>query len=65
MEMFSRFGVADKMLTDCVSEFTSEFMKKVARLLSLQQLTTSVYHPMFNGLIERVHAILNQRLQTQ
>ena len=38
-------------------------MKEVARLLSLQQLTTLVYHPMCNGLIERVHTTLKQMLR--
>ena len=38
-------------------------MKEAPRLLSLQQLTTSVYHPMCNGLIERVHATLKKMLR--
>ena len=63
VEMFSRVGVPDEMLTDCGSQFTSEVVKAVARLLSLQQLTTWVYHPMCNGLIERVHATLKQMLR--
>ena len=33
-------------------------MKEVSRLLSLQQLTTTPYHPMCNGLVERFHATL-------
>ena len=63
VEMFSRVGVPDKMLTDCGSQFTSDFMKEKARLVFLQQLTTSVYHPMCNGLKERVHAALKQMLR--
>ena len=49
VEMFSRVGVPDEMLTDCGSLFTSEIMKGVARLLSLQQLTTSAFHAQCNG----------------
>ena len=60
MEMFSRVWVPDELFIDCGTQFTSEVMKEVARLLSLQKLTTSVYHPMCNGLIERVHATLKQ-----
>ena len=56
VEMFSRLGVPDQMLTDCGSN--SEVMKEVSRLLSLHKLMTSVYHPMCSGLIERVHATL-------
>ena len=43
VEMFSRVGIPE-MLSDCGSQFTSEIMKEVARLLSLQQLTTSAFH---------------------
>ena len=40
VEMFSRVGIPDEMLTDCGSQFTAEVMKEVSRLLSLQQITT-------------------------
>ena len=61
--MFSRVGVLDEMLTDCGTQFTSEIMKEVARLLSLQQLTTSAFHAQCNGLVERSHATFKQMLQ--
>ena len=63
VEMFGRVGLPDKMLTDCGSQFTSEIMKEVAILLSLQQLTTSAFHAQCNGLVERSHATLKQMLQ--
>ena len=62
VEMFSRVGIPDEMLTDCGSQFTAEVMKEVSRLLSLQQLTTTPYHPMCNGLVERFHATMKQML---
>ena len=62
-ETFSMFGVPDEMLTDCGSQFTSEVMEEVATLLSLQQLTTSAFHAQCNGLVERLHATLNQMLR--
>ena len=52
VEMFSRVGVPDEMLTDCGSQFMSEIMKEVARLLSLQQLTRSAFNAQCNGLVE-------------
>ena len=55
VEMFSRVGIPDKMLMDCGSQFTAEVMKEVSRRLSLQQITTTAYHPTCNGLIERFH----------
>ena len=63
LEMFSRVGIPDEMLTDCGSQFTAEVMKEVSRLLSLQQKTTTPYHLICNGLIERFHMTLNQMLR--
>ena len=63
VEMFSRVGIHDEMLTDCGSQFTAEVMKEVSRLLSLQQITTTPYHPICNGLIERFHMTLKQMLR--
>ena len=63
VEIFSRVGIPDEMLTDCGSQFTAEVMKEVSRLLSLQQLTTTPYHPMCNGLVERFHATMKQMLR--
>ena len=63
VEMFSRVGIPDEMLTDFGSQFTAEVMKEVSRLLSLQQITTTPYHPICNGLIERSHMTLKQMLR--
>ena len=51
------------MFTACGSQFTAEVMKEVSSLLSLQQLTTTPYHPMCNGLVERFHATLKRMLR--
>jgi hypothetical protein len=42
------------MLTDQLSQFTSEVLKEVSRLLSLKRITTTTtpYRPMRNGLVE-------------
>ena len=56
IEMFSRVWIPDEM-------FTAEVMKEVSRLLALQQLTTTPYHPMCHGLVERFHATLKQMLR--
>ena len=53
VQMFSRVGIPDEMLTDCGSQFTAEVLQEVSRLLSLQQLTTTPYHPMCNGTFPR------------
>ena len=38
-------------------------MKEVSRLLSLQQITITPYHPICNGLIERFHMTLTKMLR--
>lgn len=53
VNVFCTVGVPKEMLTDMGSQFTSELMAEVSHLLSIRQLTTSPYHPMCNGLVER------------
>ncbi|XP_060605940.1 uncharacterized protein K02A2.6-like [Ruditapes philippinarum] len=63
VDMYSRLGVPEEMLTDCGSQFTSQIMNEVSRLLSLRQLTTTPYHPMCNGLVEKFNGSLKQMLK--
>ena len=58
--MFSREGSPDEMLTNCGFHFTADVIKEVSRLISLQQLTTTSYHPMCNGVVERFHASISK-----
>ncbi|XP_060592414.1 uncharacterized protein LOC132747116 [Ruditapes philippinarum] len=63
VDMYSRLGVPEEMLKDCGSQFTSQIMNEVSRLLSLRQLTTTPYHPMCNGLVEKFNGSLKQMLK--
>ncbi|XP_075732486.1 uncharacterized protein LOC142775054 [Rhipicephalus microplus] len=63
VEMFSRFGVPREILSDRGSNFTSELMKEVARLLSVRQLHTTPYHPMANGMVEKFNGTLKTMLK--
>ncbi|XP_037521061.1 uncharacterized protein LOC119397715 [Rhipicephalus sanguineus] len=63
VEMFSRVGVPREVLSDRGTNFTSEVMKEVSRLLSLKQLHTTPYHPMANGLVERFNGTLKQMVK--
>ncbi|XP_062613758.1 uncharacterized protein LOC134275492 [Saccostrea cucullata] len=63
VDVFCRVGVPKEMLTDMGSQFTSELMTEVSRLLSIRQLTTTPYHPMCNGLVERFNGTLKQILR--
>ena len=51
--IYRREGIAEEILSDLGRQFVSECMQEVARLLSVRQLTTSPYHPICNGLVEK------------
>ncbi|CAG2195480.1 unnamed protein product [Mytilus edulis] len=51
------------MLTDMGAQFTSNLMSEVSRLISLRQLTTTPYHPMCNGLVERFNGTMKMMLK--
>lgn len=63
VDIFSRLEVPVEMLTDQGSQFTSEVMKDVSRLLSFKRITTTPYHPMCNGLVEKFNGTLKQMLK--
>ncbi|XP_060073585.1 uncharacterized protein LOC132553365 [Ylistrum balloti] len=63
VDVYSRVGVPKEVLTDQGSQFTSSVMREVSRLLSIRQLTTTPYHPMCNGLVERYNGTLKQMLR--
>jgi hypothetical protein len=63
LEIFSRVGVPKEMLSDLGPQFTSAIMKEMCRLLSLKHLTTTPYHAMCNGLVERFNGTLKAMLK--
>jgi hypothetical protein len=63
VDMYARVGVPEEILTDMGTQFTSDLMKEVGRLLSIKQLTTTPYHPQCNGLVERFNGTLKRMLR--
>ena len=63
LEIFSRLGFPKEMLSDQGSQFTSQLMKEVSRLISVKQAFTTPYHPMANGLNEKFNATLKAMLK--
>ena len=45
VNIFSRLGVPEEILSDLGTQFVSDCMKEVTRLLSIKQITTTPYHP--------------------
>ena len=63
VDIYSRLGVPEEVLSDMGTLFVSECMKEVSRLLRIRQLTTTPYPPMCNGLVEKFNGTLKTMLQ--
>ena len=61
--IFSRVGVPAEILSDRGTQFTSDLMAEVSRLLSLKQLFTTPYHAMCNGQVEKFNGTLKSMLK--
>ncbi|XP_043212021.1 uncharacterized protein LOC122376289 [Amphibalanus amphitrite] len=63
IDLYSRLGVPDEMLTDLGRQFVSNCMEEVSELLNIRHLTTTPYHPMCNGLVEKFNGTLQMMLK--
>ena len=61
--IYSRGGIPAHVVHDQGSQFMSDVMNEVSRLLSIQNLVTTPYHPQANGLIERFNGTLKAMLK--
>ncbi|GFS19330.1 Gypsy retrotransposon integrase-like protein 1 [Elysia marginata] len=61
--IYSRLGVPEEVLSDQGTQFMSDCMKEVCRLLGIKQKATAPYHPMCNGLMEGFNATLKTCLR--
>jgi hypothetical protein len=53
--IFSRFGIPDKIMTDRGVQFDADFFKELCRLLEIKPSMTTAFHPQANGGTERVN----------
>ena len=53
LALFSRVGIPNEILTDQGSNFQSQLLKELYRLLRVDAIRTSPYHPQTDGLVER------------
>lgn len=63
LELYARVGLPEEVLSDLGTQFISECMNEVSRLLSIRRLTTTPYHPMANGLVEKFNGTLKSMLK--
>ena len=62
LDMYSRLGIPE-VLSNLGTQFVSKSMKEVSRLLYIKRLTTTPYHPICNGLVERFNGTLKKMLR--
>ena len=63
MKVFARVGIPQEVLTDQGSNLTSQLLREVYRLLQVQPIKTSPYHPQMDGLVERFNQTLKAMLR--
>ena len=54
----SRFGVPTLITTDQGRQFESSLWSQLMKILDTQRTRTTAYHPIANGLVERLHRLL-------
>ena len=58
LQIFSRVGIPKEILSDRCTQFASQLMKELHRLLGVIPLFMTPYHHMGNGRCERLHSTL-------
>ena len=63
IKVFAQVGVPREILTDQGSNFTSQLLAELYRLLHVHPIRTSPYHPQTDGLVERFNKTLKEMLR--
>ena len=61
----ARFGVPEDVISDRGPQFTSALWTSLNTLLGVQHHCTTAYHPLANGIIERLHRQLKSALKAR
>ena len=59
---FSIFGFSQKLMSDQGTEFTGDMIAAMCKLLGIEKIRTTPYHPQTNGSAERVHQTLQRMI---
>ena len=63
VEVFARVGIPEEILTDQGSNFVSQLLAELYRLLHVRPIRTSPYHPQTDGLVVRFNRTLKEMLR--
>ena len=58
----ARFGVPHTMTTDRGTQFTSAVWDSMCRTLGIHHIKTTAYHPQSNGVVERLHRQIKEKV---
>ena len=65
MEVLAHTGIPKELLSDQETVFMGKVMKETCRLLNINKLKMTPYHPQSNGILERWHRDLKGVLRKQ
>jgi hypothetical protein len=60
--IITRHGAPRQLLSDHGSNFMGKLMKELLKILNIEKLSTTSYHPQTDGLVERMNGTLTQSL---
>ena len=63
MKVFARFGPPSVLVTDNGSQFTAAEMEQFLKQLNIRHVHSSPLYPRSNGMVERLHRVLRERLK--
>ena len=63
MEVFARFGLPAVLVSDNGLQFVSAVMEQFLKQLGVRHVRSSPRYPQSNGMVERLHRVLRQRLE--
>ena len=63
IKLFARVGIPQEILTDQGSNFMSQLLTELYKLLHIHSIRTSPYHPQTDGLVERFNQTLKSMLR--
>jgi IS30 family transposase len=63
LDIFSRMGVPQDILSDQGTNFMSDLMTELCRFLKIQKLSSTPYHPMANGSVTKFNGVLKKMLK--
>ena len=61
----SRYGVPSDITSDQGRQFTSDLWRDLHRSLGIKSLRTTSYHPQANGMVERLHRTVKERIMAR